>query len=1151
MPPIIHERFDPAEVELQEANLIEASAGTGKTFSVALMALRLVLEKDIPIDKILMVTFTRDAAAEMELRVRAFIREALSAAQGNTAAVDPVIAGLVTRFNNNPVAVRRLQAALVQFDKAAIFTIHGFCARVLSEFSFESFQLFRAQTLEPGEYEELLADAFNQAWREHITTLPPMVLKLFIEYNHTRKKMLDLVKGHLSGKQTFLPADQVDAVNRLEQLIEDIRNREEELKATVEARIDGWALNAPQLKKTGKTYLRPLLEQRNVKVLYQKICTGYIDTGYIKDNIDPDVLAQAAALEQTKSLFKLAINGAFSALAITCSTAVENRLRAVRTAAGQITFDDMITELYKAVCPDPANPGAVRPLATILADRYRAVFIDEFQDTDRQQYEIFSTLFQQPDQGNPHILFYIGDPKQSIYAFRKADLQTYFRAAREVGHIYRMNNNHRSSASYINAMNDLFQPSRFNVFLSDQMEYYPVSTPPNRIKTGGILYKDRLLEPLRIQQCSIKGNIYPGVVRLVRQLLYNPDFRVDTNGTTSTINPGQIGILVRSKRDGRILRKELSKKGIPAITVSDEKIFESPVAKELLYILEAVTNNTTGNINRALVTTLSGFSWEDLLSLDQDELLVHFRSFQEEWKNKGVYVFLRQYLRDIQAIRRKVQGRMVNGDRVLADTFQLMEMLHEAEVEKQYDPVELIHWLKKGIEGEFSTEDQYLQRIESDDRCVKIVTIHSAKGLEYDIVIAPFLDLVINDKWDTVQFCRDNNYFTADKLLLDPDLRALSQLQEQQENMRLLYVAITRARYHCYLFSAANASDDSSLNRLLTNLINSKKAADDIRIYSADDVDISGSCLFEAAPPELTALPVNTRPATAEGEEEQAAVLPKITLRDQHWQRTSYSKLTVPHDPVPRVQTMTGPDPYDQFIFHTVRKGAQSGNLLHDLLERIDFSNAAKWPVVFKRVLKNYPGTGVKEEMDDLVYKLLDQVTGTELPGGGFSLNTVTRNNRLSEFEFDMPLADVQFNRFPELVEGRIPIRINREKPITGILNGKIDLFFEQGGKYYLLDWKSNHLGNAAEDYSLPAMEAAMEANNYYLQYYLYCLALYRYLRNRVAGFDYKQQFGGVYYLFLRGIRTGQTTGIYYHLPKEEDLLLLEEILLASQPVTI
>jgi exodeoxyribonuclease V beta subunit len=1151
MPPKIHTDFDPVSIKLEKANLIEASAGTGKTYSIALLALRLIVEKGIPIEKILMVTFTRDAAAEMELRVRAFIREALLVARNNDTVEDPSIRSIIKKAKDKKVVIERLQDALAQFDKAAIFTIHGFCGRTLKEFAFESSQLFRSSTMEPDQYKLLLEETFNQCWRELVTTRSTEAIRTMKENKQTREKLLDLIKGQLGGKPIYLPPNAEQSEEELETLRASLVEIQEELISAAERHIAEWREKPEMLKGSGKATLLKIIENQDIDLLLNKI-DEYLNKGtplFINAYIDEETKQIKRRQNELLEIEKQLIATSFSVLAVQCCNRIENSLNSFQKEEGQITFDDMIVELHCAVSRSAEQADKEDSLHKILQRRYSAIFIDEFQDTDKLQYEIFSSVFQRSGSKQDHIVFYIGDPKQSIYAFRKADLNTYFSAREQVDHLYRMNKNYRSSNQYIQAMNTFFIPSGDNdVFLTDQISYYPIESPDTRQKTGGLVYEGIDLAPLRIMWCQQKEAIFQSVALLTSQLLKNQKFKLNKTGTIAPIQAGQIGILVRKNEEGQRIRKELAKLQIPAVTISDQKVFESAQATELYYILESVENISRGNINRTLLTVIAGYTEGQLDTIDLEILLLTFKAYQEAWKEKGVYAFLRQFLRDVQITKRQLSGTIPNGERVLADTFQLIEMLHDAEKRKNYAPRELIQWLKKGIEGQFASADQYLQRIESDENAVKIVTIHKSKGLEYDIVIAPFLDMKVNTKHETVQFHDDEQYYTAEKSLLD-DAKKLRYIeQEEQEYMRLIYVAITRARYHCYVLSATNSqAKETALKRLLIPLLEKETILDGVRFFTNESMEsmnerYTKSANFDEEAPECI-LETNPRPVPTPNEIEEFATIPRISIPDEHWERTSYSKLNTPHDPLPLIPTAISEDPYDRFIFLQLRKGALAGNLIHDLLERIDFSQSENWTRVIKSTLDRFPGAGVSLLQEDLFKQFLETITTVEVLEDKLALHQVHRRQRLSELEFDLALTDVNLASIPEWLEEKIPLRLNRERSLTGMLNGKIDLFFEHQGKYYIADWKSNHLGNRPEDYHQQAMAAAMESNNYHLQYYLYTVAVKRYLQTRMDDFDYETQFGGVFYLFIRGMRVGSRHGIYFHKPIKQDIEQLEQLL--------
>ena len=1212
--PIEHPDFDPTNVPLKGINLIEASAGTGKTYSIAILALRLIVEEGLSIGEILMVTFTRDATAEMKLRVRDFLRQGLQAAkliikedenyQGLDKKIVDIILDAYKKQKNIKAIHKNLEQALLQFDQAAIFTIHSFCARILGEYAFETDQIFHSQPMEPAEFDQLVQEAFDQGWREHVTTLDEEVLSILLMNEFSKKRVFDLVSGSLKGKKLYI--GDIDTGRGLDFyrdfLVQNIisftepvpqdfileRTTIESLKDTIFASLqqheEEWTEKANLVKneKNRNTLLEMLGKDERedfISAIKEKMHTQYVNKFFPDDlikqindliELEADLSKREAEdkknVEALKKLHTNKVAQLISILAKMIYDDVVSRIQSIKSDFGQITFDDMISGLHRAVCnQDPTTKAQSNRLIKILRDRYKAVFIDEFQDTDQLQFDIFNTVFNKVNAAatppedesksssdRKHIVFFIGDPKQSIYAFRKADLETYLHASTLVDHIWRMNTNFRSTPEYVEAMNEFFQPteSDFDVFSHDRIKYYPVNAAPNSRK-GGVYFDNQVLNPLRIL-CSGDANaVIKDTVLLVHKLLCDPFFKIKSNGNPERIQAGQIGILVRKKNDGQNIRNQLSRLGIPAVTVSDTKVFETQEALEMLYILTAVHEIQMSSINRALLTKVVGLSWNELNELHEESILLRFRSYQEKWINNGVFAMLRQLISDSKVIDRRYDGRLDNAERVLANTFQLMEMLHEAEVEKKYKPDELIFWLKKGIDGEQSSEDSYLQRIESDEASVKIVTMHSCKGLEYDIVIAPYLDLKSTDGFSTKQFRQDDGYYIADEdLISGTPFYTDYEERKEQENMRLLYVAITRARYHSYVVAShhlkGSRNYQTSLKKFITAILDQQKLFKGIRFIGADNSkdEIKKTELFVANPPELSG--GLFKYASADGEGMSSVQIPSISISDRYWRKTSYTKLNVKREPGIRLLSDANQSSYDEFIFKTMRKGAQTGIFLHDLLERIDFSSSEDWAKKIADIRKRYPGTGVELQHLDWMIELLRNITETSLLPHGFSLNTVGVDQRLNELEFDIPLTNVDWKDFPiSIHHNEIPIRINKDMPLSGILNGKIDLLFEHEGRYYLLDWKSNHLGNRAEDYNEATMAEAMEENNFHLQYYLYSLALYRYLLLRLGDeFNYEQHVGGVYYLFVRGMRKGTAHGIYFHKPKEEDLKKLETIML-------
>lgn len=1136
MPPMRHPTFDPLVVPLSNSNLIEASAGTGKTYSIAIMALRLIVERDIRIQEILMVTFTKAAVAELELRVRAFIRLALKVCRGE-AIDDPQLAtlinGYLTDSAHKEYTQERLQRAQVFLDETSVLTIHSFCQKILSEYAFETGQIFSPETLTPETFNEMVEDNFHEFWRQYITTLPEIMLNNLLGEKLNRKNILDIVKNGLSGKQPFseqpLPPQFLtevwvrNATRSFEEKQAEIERLRDEAITFIRPLKDSLLVYV-QSKSNPKKFFAAAIENEDWDALIDAVA-GKAGLSYMKDilaQIEPVCVAVANAKKQLYNDYK-SINIFIS---IAAYEFVKNALSAKKVQSGAITFDDMIHSLFNAI---KEGPERFR-LRDEMRTKYKAVFIDEFQDTDREQYEIFHFFFDAN-----HTIFYIGDPKQSIYAWRKADIFTYFEAAENVDHVHLMNTNHRSTADLIESMNAFFLPKTdFDTFYfsgeTSEIKYQRVRSPAPNTK-GSFWHNDTKAIPIQISRHKRKADIKFGTYKLVSALLHSGNYFVEKKGEKVPVKPSDIGILVRSNYEGRLIKEVLSKKGIPAITIDDTKLFSCTEALELYYVLCAVYEVTRATINRALLTSIGGYDRDRLLNANEDHILQQFRTYRETWKSKGVYVMLRQFLSDHELESLFYDPNIENPERTVANILQLVELIHKNATRKNYDERELLQWLKKGIDGDTRDGDEYVQRIESDEEAVKIVTIHKSKGLEYNIVIAPFLDMKkTGGKFTSVSFMRgQGEYYVAEKEFISSADSALATKQREQENRRLLYVAITRARYACFIQQNTYTEKSSSLGAFLLELKQSIEAGSPHFCYQdTDELDFYPTPGAGSTP----ATRVYAKPGNA-------------PVLEQRWRKTSYSNIRAEHGPLPSIRYQgNAANAYDVFVFRDLKKGALIGTQLHYLFESINFADDTKWSDVVERVLNKTTSKTTPEYIANLV-ELLHEITGTTLlPNDSFTLSQLQWNKRLNELEFDFPLGLFDTDALMALSTPEHPFFLKPGETIEGIMNGLMDLFFEYNGKYYILDWKSNYLGDTVDDYNEEKLAEAMIANNYHLQYHIYTVALCKYLRLRLPNFNYDTHFGGVLYLFLRGVRKGKRTGIYFNKPSADQIAKIEQLLI-------
>lgn len=1131
MPQTINKNFNPETVVLAGSNLIEASAGTGKTYSIAILTLRLIIEKDLPIEKILMVTFTKAAVAELETRVRSFVRLALNVSRGEViedkTIENMVKAQMVVQKDKKVTVEDKLRIAQEFLDETSVLTIHSFCQRTLSEFSFETSQIFGAETITPDEFNQITEDAFNEFWRKRITTIKTELLELMLAAELNHEEVLKLVKQAFGGKMLVtnlpIPNNFLDQTYQ-EALLQELRTESEEICITTNNVINYLIANKanllPEITRTANpknAFERSFIEDdwyAVIETIIEKNTVGYV--GKIFKDIIVDVNKIGDFKKEQIKKFELIVNN----IAIEAIGVVKSAILEVKSNRGIITFDDMIELLHTAVMMGGGN----QKLIDAMQKKYDAVFIDEFQDTDKAQYAIFEKLF-----NNEKILFYIGDPKQSIYAFRKADIFTYFHAKNNVQHLHEMNNNHRSTEAYIHAMNEFFQPdANFDTFsfkndphIPNAIEYIEVNSP-NPNKKGDLLCNEAPIKPLRISRHANKKEIASAIKGIMTDLFTVDKYKINKDGNPESIKPSDIGILVRTKKQAKAIKAILASLRIPAVTIDETRILESDEAKELYFILTAVNEISTAHINRALLSKLGGYTNKILLNADDEAILAQFKIYQETWKEKGLYLMLRKFMSDHKVYERLFDPNAENPERVISNIQQLIEILHKMVVRKKYEPKELIQWLKKGMEGDTREGDEYEQRLENDQDAVQIVTIHKSKGLEYNIVIAPHLDLRSDEAYKKSINFRDpvdGEYYVVKKKLKDDVQNKLYLEQSEQENRRLMYVAVTRARYLCFITAHMDKYYNTSSLRTVCNAL-------DANLENLQYVEFC----YAPAPVRnfrFTSPVTTSQPVYAEASNFQ--------LENAHWVKTSYSGLNPEHDPViaPKVAG-TNASPYDNFAFQELKKGAHTGNLLHYIFEHIDFTKAESWKFVIEKAMKRLSGSA-DEAYRDNINELVNQVLSTTMPGEiPFTLNQVAKGKRLNELEFDFLLSPFNTAKLEALSSEEHPFRIKSISELEGIMNGKIDLFFEYEGKYYILDWKSNFLGNSLEFYDTEHVKAAMYENNYNLQYLIYTVALTKYLKLRKPNFDYDRDFGGVIYLFLRGVRAGRESGIYFTKPEEQ-----------------
>ncbi len=1120
--------FDSIKVPLKGSNLIEASAGTGKTYSIAILVLRLILENKIPLRKILMVTFTKAAVAELETRIRSFVKDAYKASTGLTIKDETIVVIVENSINKigKEQVTLLLKNAVTTMDETSVMTIHSFCQQTLNEFAFETNQLFSAEMV--GDTSDILQEELNKFWRKNITTLSTELLSLLMDKGLSQNEIYCIVKEHLNGKQFYkYNSDISEPLNDKQQItiinsIAEINKKKKELEPDfvhlINNNKDALLHRTLSNRYAKKTTIPDLLNDPirfmeyllTLKTFPNYIVELYEECGAIAVINDLKQLDKEIEVQLQKSLdhlYSLAINE------------ISAGFHKFQLHNNQLSYADLIYNLNEALTKRE-NPRLVKA----LQEKYKAVFIDEFQDTDKLQYEIFNTAF-----STNTILFYIGDPKQSIYAWRSADIFTYLKAKEAVENRYEMNTNFRSTESYIDAMNAFFLPEEnFDTFYfgeqQNAIQYNPVKSPNPNVK-GRLLFGEKEVTPISIndESSNIK-NIALTIAKHVAELISNEKYFIQKGELSKKLTPADIGILVRSNKETTEIKKALAKYNIPSISIDKSKILESPEAKELLYVLMAMEEPNKNNINRALFTCFTQYKLEEILNLNHEIVTELFRDYKSTWEKEGVYKALIKFITEFEIRKILLNNSTPNGERILTNLYHLIELLYKNQRHKNWHSIDLIEWLKHGIEQKNAEGDELEVRMETDEEAVTITTIHSSKGLQYNIVLAPNLNFVEGThKTGSFRDPESGKYLNGKKEQFTEEHLALFKEQSEQENRRLLYVALTRAVYKCFIFK--NHSTKSTLVQFTNHLKNANpNLIDWINTPEIDE---------------------NFRYQFKKEKEEPRIIRPiNFSIEQQQWKRMSYSGLTHKPERSYKPPFESSKKDYDNFIFNELTKGKITGNMIHFIFKKLAFNNEKLWEKVIQNAIKRFAPTREKNYAEWLP-QLLQHVmkANIETSSGNFQLSEIDFENRVHELEFDFPVGmfnPIQLTEFAFLEQYILTLS---HQEMEGIMNGKIDMLFELNGQYFILDWKSNYLGWEMEHYSKPALEVAMNENNFHLQYFIYTVATKKYLELRLPNFNYEKDFGGVLYCFVRGMRKEKNTGVFWIKPSLEKINKLENLL--------
>jgi exodeoxyribonuclease V beta subunit len=778
----------------------------------------------------------------------------------------------------------------------------------------------------------------------------------------------------------------------------------------------------------------------------------------------------------------------------------------------------------------------------------------------------------------------IGDPKQAIYAFRGGDIFAYLKASKESDQRFTLEKNYRSAPLLVKGINQIFSDSE-NPFLYEPIEFLKVTTPA--AAKDSLVEKDAFVPPLQfcffqreeqdldrqgfISKETAAGIIPKLVATDILSLLQSNDLKVarilainNHPSDPQKINPEDIAVLVRTNLQAEQVQGALSYHNIPSYLSKSGSVFDSRQAIDLHDILWAVMNpDQKGSIKAALCTSVFKFSSDKILALDSREELFfawqdRFREYKEIWEGRGFVSMIMALFHSDEAF---LKTNLKLDERGLTNFYHLVELISQACLKQQLSPYYLWKWyarqLFKDLRDEFSDE----LRLESDKKAVTIVTIHKSKGLEYPIVYLPYL-------WEGTRRNFHENILFHDpekdhRLTLDlgskdhTDSQDHFEKEERAEQRRLLYVALTRASTMCRIIWGGFKSVETSA---LGSLLHPNGCKDDPSMLN--DLKQLQSLVDQSilVQPYTDKLP---KDFIDRADSQPSALSAKKTIREikAAWKMSSFSAITHSShvDAFQAREKMSGENGVEPLItLAQFPKGARTGDLFHSIFETLDFTCQSK--DIQKLVQSKFDLFGfLNPDMIQTGETSIRQVLETRLTSGipgetsGFCLKDIHSHQRFTEMEFVFPVQSLQISSVQKAFEQSNPNfktsgYVKKLSQLTaqsfkGFLKGFIDLVIHHEDKWYIIDYKSNYLGDTYDQYSQDAMFEAMSEHHYFLQYYLYLVALHRYLTFRLKNYDYDTHFGGVFYLFIRGMHPdfGSQYGVFFDRPGKADIRFLSD----------
>ncbi|AXN02052.1 Exodeoxyribonuclease V beta chain [Candidatus Purcelliella pentastirinorum] len=1131
-------------IPLKGKILIESSAGTGKTFTIIIIYIRLILgintkylyKKPLSVKKILILTYTNYGSLEIKKKIyeniNILLRSCIEKKCSNN-----ILLKIFKKIKDFKTSIKILLKAKKQINNASIFTIHVFCKKILETYALELNIPFKYKLLKNKSI--LYEQSVINFWRKYFYKLEFNIVKYIVYKIKTPKNLLKIISPWLNGK---LPNFENIPIKKESILLKKFKEIIEIIKKIKKK----WNKNKNKiisiilsLKVNKKIY-----NKKNLLIWFNKI-TNWV---YDKNTIEfiPKILKyfRISIINKNKKITDIKkykifyfIEELFNKKSslyyhIISFAIIKTReiIKKEKVNKNLISFDDLINVINTSI-----KNKNFKKISKKINKKYPVTIIDEFQDTDYNQYKIFDNIY---NKKKKFTLLLVGDPKQAIYDFRNADIFSYIKITSKISKKFNLITNWRSSPRIVKSINKIFS-IKDKPFVLDKIPF--TKSKYNKINSNLSFILNKKKQPaIKIwyiennelnysnNKLSIAQKCAYEICSWLKYSKKNKSYIVNKIKMSKPLCPSDITILVKNNKEAKIICKTFKKNNLQTFYLSNNNnIYSTNEAKEILLILKATINPENINIlKNSLITNIINFNIFEISKIEKNKNLYYtfikkFKSYYQIWKKFGIISLFNIILSDFNII--KNYNIIDNNEQKIINILHIGELLHKIYYETN-NKNNIINYLEKKINNTEKTKKNEQIRYNNIHNKIKVMTIHKSKGLEFPIVWIPFITNY--NKINRNIYHNRNNFNKV--LNLQKNNKKLIEEEILSENIRKFYVALTRAIYNCNIVviltnkkKETNINNQNELNYLINNKneLNFKKYLINFqKIFSKNEINIS---YFK------NKKNINYNEINFIKEKEKIYYL-KHTLKNNS-QINSFSSIKKEELKNKKLYIKKNIKKNNILTPHNFPRGKYYGNFLHKLLENIDFNKPLNYNFINKKI-KNIE---LNKNWTPIIIDWLKNILNKQLNKKNICLSKIKKNKYKKELKFYIKIKKIiTKNIFNKMMCYYDNISLQSPKlkfnKLSGILTGSIDMIFNWQNKYYLIDYKSNWLGYSDKSYSYMKLKNTIIQYRYDLQYNIYALALHKYLKQKMKNYKFEKNFGGIFYLFIRGINNNNKHGIFF-----------------------